>query len=134
MSVSISIPRFMTAFLAVAILALAGPTAISAQEPVPVEPIENLEDEELQTFAEAYIEIMRVSQQAEAQLATVQDAEEAQAIQMQAQQQMQTVLNEHELQIDRYRRIGATINEDEEMAARFEEIVEELLEDGGGLV
>lgn len=121
-----AISRTLLALAALMTLGLVAPAAVSAQAPVQVEPIENLEDEELQTFAKAYLEIMDISREMQARLAEEPAPEEAQAAQMEAQQKMQAVLEEHELEEERYRRIAVTVNTDEEVAERFVAILEEL--------
>lgn len=123
----------LTPLVALAAIAVAGPTAADAQQqPPPVEPIENLDDAELETFAAAFIDITEIRQEVQTELASVQDPERAQEIQVGAQQEMQDVLEENDLDAERYRRIGVTINQDPELQARFTEIVAEL-RGGGGL-
>lgn len=124
--------RALTPLVAAAAIAVASPTAADAQQqPPPVEPVENLDDEELETFARAFIGITEIRQEVQSELASVQDPERAQEIQLRAQQEMQVVLEENDLEAERYRRIGVTINEDPELQERFIEIVDDLREGGG---
>lgn len=118
----------------VAALAIALPAAGSAQEMPPApEPVTDLDDDELEQFAEIYLEVTQIGQEMEMELATVQDPEEAQAIQLEAQEQMAEVLEAHEMDEERYRRIALTVNQDEELRQRLIEVLEEIRTEGVGL-
>ena len=58
--------------------------------------------------------------------------EEAQQIQMEANQKMVAVIEEHEFTPQRYTEITNILNADEELREEFEQIYRELIEDKDG--
>jgi predicted secreted Zn-dependent protease len=89
-------------------------------------PVTNLTDDELETFAEAYVEVIRIAGEVEAALVGVQDAQQAQSIQANGQEQMAEVLDEHDLTTERYRSIGDALNQDDELRERFLVMLDEV--------
>lgn len=126
-------PSSRAALLAVAgaVLIVAAPLAAQAPEAATA-PAGEIGQPELERFAKAYLEIMQIGEQTEEALTGVQDPERAQAIQMQAQEQMAEVLEQQQLDPDRYRAIGVTLNEDEALRERFITIIQVLQAGGGG--
>jgi hypothetical protein len=81
---------------------------------------------ELETFTEAYHEISLVRDEISPALATAETAEEANALQQQANDQMMGILEEHGLTVERYSAITQILNQDEELRAEFEAIYAEI--------
>ncbi len=81
---------------------------------------------ELETFAEAYVEIGEVRAEMSPALAAAETAEEANALQEQANDRMMSILEENDMTVDRYSAITNILNSDEELRAEFEEIYAEL--------
>lgn len=81
---------------------------------------------ELETFTEAYHEISQVRDEMSPALATAETAEEANALQQEANDQMMSILEGHGLTVERYSAITQILNQDEELRAEFEAIYEEI--------
>lgn len=114
-------------------LLLAFPAApVQAQQPAPQQQqqqVQELDQETLETFAEAYLDIGEVRTGMQSCLEDVQDQSQANRIQQEANIQMQDVLEEHDLTAQDYRQITQVLNNDQEQRAEFESIVEELREE-----
>lgn len=125
--------RNVAMFLLAAGVGLASATAVSAQEPVvpDAEPIE-VTPELLERFVEVYPAVMGAAQSAQAAMATVETPEEAQRIQSQAQQQITELLTEADLSVQEYEAVVARLNQDEELRAEFEQLLEAHLAGQGG--
>lgn len=89
--------------------------------------------EELVEFTKAYLEVMEVREDMEAKMMRAATQEEAQKIQMEANQMMVAIIDDHEFTPQRYTEITNILNADEELREKFEEIYNELLEDRDGL-
>lgn len=88
---------------------------------------------ELQTFAEAYVEIGEVRAEMSPDLAAAENAEEANALQQEANDRMMEILEQHGLSVERYSAITQILNSDEELREEFEAVYEELTgSDGPG--
>ncbi|MDZ7780726.1 MAG: DUF4168 domain-containing protein [Gemmatimonadota bacterium] len=94
----------------------------------------NMPDQaELETFAEAYVAIGEVRAEMSPELAAAENAEEANALQQEANDRMTQILDEHGLSVERYSAITQILNSDEELRAEFEAVYEELTgADGSG--
>ena len=104
--------------------------AIEAQDPEPTPPPVELSDARLEAFAEVYIAVQEIGQELQAELSEVTgDPEEQDRLQEQYNAQMVEAIREREFAIREYRRIVDTINDDEELRARFIEIVTALQEE-----
>lgn len=102
------------------------------------EPIE-VADDELESFAEAHIEVQDVRAELQASLQQSENAEEAQSAQQEANAEMVEIIQDHDMTTERFSQIVNGINADPELQERFDEVVEELTEDeddggGGGVV
>ena len=84
--------------------------------------------EELVTFTEAYIEVIQVQDDLNQRISAAESQEAANALQEEANQEVMTILDEHDLEPDRYREITVVLNADAELRAEFEEIFIELTE------
>lgn len=89
----------------------------------------DLSDKELKTFAVAYLALSDIREEMTAQLDAVQSAEEAQAIQQEANTKMVSELEEHGFTAEEYTVVVTALNEDEELRNRFEETIAELIEE-----
>ncbi len=92
-----------------------------AQQP----PATEVEEAELEVFVEAYVAVRAISEAMEAELATVQDPEEAQAIQNAAREEMVAAVEEKGLELVRYQQIAAAVNVDPELREEFVSLLEE---------
>lgn len=131
--------------LAAALAMLVGGMMLSApasaqqqqQQPQAQEQIE-VSDDELETFAEAHLEVQEVRAELQATLQQSENAEEAQSAQQEANAEMVEIIQEHDMTTERFSQIVSGINADPELQERFDEVVEELTEDeddgGGGSV
>jgi hypothetical protein len=85
--------------------------------------------EELVEFTKAYLEVMEVREEMEERMMGAATQEEAQQIQMEANQKMVAVIEEKEFTPQRYTEITNILNADEELREEFEQIYLELIED-----
>lgn len=123
---------FSTAAL-VALAALLVPLGADAQaQQQEQEPPPEPDTEELTRFAHGLIDVTEIQQNMEEELADVQDADEANAIQQEANDEMVEALDEYDLTPERYSEIAMLLNTDEELNEEFEEIHEEILEERDG--
>lgn len=117
-----------------ALFVLAQPAAAQQgqQGAPPAQDIE-VSDGELETFAEAHLEVQEIRQEMDQAIQSAEDREAAQAIQKQANQEMAAVIqDEHEMEVNRYRQIAQAINQDQELRQKFQTIIDELTEDEEG--
>lgn len=127
--------RIITAAVTLAFALVLMPEGTAAQEqpqqPAPQQ--QELPDapdsEELVQFTEAMLDIGGVEQDMQQALAAVDDPEQANQIQQQANAQMESVLDEHDLSAERYSEIAMVLETDPEMNAQFQEVLEEILEE-----
>lgn len=122
--------------LAGAFLVLAQPASAQQgqQSPPPTQEIE-VPDGELETFAEAHLEVQEIREEMDREIQNAEDTESAQAVQQEANREMATLIeDEHEMEVERYTQIAQAINQDPELQQRFQAVVDELTEDeeGGG--
>jgi len=124
------VSRLFAGLVAVAGLAVSG-SAASAQEQVmpPEQEVIEVTDELLERFVAVYPSVVQVATSAQEQLATVENADEAQAIQANAQEQVAVLLEEGELTPAEYEAVVARLNDDPELMAEFEAMLEE--QEGG---
>lgn len=129
--------RFARSVLAAALVAacaLSAPAVAEAQQPAPPtqqEPIE-VTDELLERFAGVYPAVVNVAQETQTQLSAAETAEEAQAIQADAQTRIAEILDQGEVTPREYETVVMRLNDDPAMMARFEEIIAEDREGGPG--
>ena len=124
------VSRLFAGLVAVAGLAVSG-SAASAQEQVmpPEQEVIEVTDELLERFVAVYPSVVQVATSAQEQLATVENADEAQAIQANAQEQVAVLLEEGELTPAEYEAVVTRLNDDPELMAEFEAMLEE--QEGG---
>lgn len=126
----------MTAAMAV-MTALAGlaPGSAEAQEPVPPVQEERIEvtDELLERFVAVYPAVVDVARTAQSELGTAETAEEAQAIQADAQARVAEVLSEGEITPVEYEAVVVRLNDDPDLMAKFERMLEEEEQEMGGV-
>jgi hypothetical protein len=125
-------PTNLLTTAAAGLLVAFGAGDLAAQEPQPQQAPDPPDREELVTFTEAYVAIAEVRAEVTPAISAAEDAEEATRIQEEANQQMMAILDEHDLDAERYGEITMVLNTDEELRAEFEAIYEELTEGGGG--
>lgn len=82
--------------------------------------------EELVTFTEAFVEIAEVRDEMTPAIAQAESQEEAADLQSTANERMIEILDEHELDPQRYNTITQLINNDPEVRADFEAILDEI--------
>lgn len=82
--------------------------------------------EELVTFTEAFVEIAEVRDEMTPAIAQAESQEEAADLQSTANERMIEILDEHELDPQRYNTITQLINNDPEVRADFEAILAEI--------
>lgn len=113
---------------AVALLAglLAAPAPAQAQEQPAPQNTPTVEQEELRTYAEAYIQIADVRARLQQQMAQASGQEEQAQIRQQANQEMRSILQEHGISTQRYREITNILNNDQEQRNAFTSMVEEI--------
>src|SRR5690554_971732 len=112
------LPKGFTPAIALA-AALMVPGVGSAQEAVP-------DDEELRAFTQAYVEIEDIREEVAPEMEAASTPEEAAEVQDQANDRMMAVLDEHELEIERYAAITSLLNQDEELRSQFEVMYRQL--------
>ena len=120
-------PAIVAAGVALLTAAATGEAQLPTTQQQEVEPPDR---EELVTFTEAYVEIAEVREELTEQLAGADSQEEANALQQQGNVEMTGVLEEHELEQERYNEIIQILSVDQELRAEFQEIYEEIT--GGG--
>lgn len=113
---ALMLPALAAAFM------VAAPNGVDAQVADPPPP----DHEELVQFTEAFLEVTEIRQEMEVEVAQAETPEEANALQQQANDEMVATLEEHGLTTERYSEIVTLINQDEEVRAEFEELLEEL--------
>lgn len=125
--------RKLAMFLLVAGVGMAVATEATAQEPpMQAAPAIEVTPELLERFVDVYPSVMEVAQSAQAQMASVETAEEAQAIQADAQQQIAAVLEEGEVTAEEYEAVVTRLNQDEELRTEFEAMLEARMQEPDG--
>lgn len=109
------------------------PDAVTAQQPVPQEQqAVEVTDELIEQFVAIYPSVVEVGQEMQAELATAQTAEEAQAMQADAQERITAVLEEGDMTVVEYEAVVTRLNNDPELLAEVQEMLAED-EQGGGI-
>lgn len=90
----------------------------------------DLSEDELDTFADVYMELDEVRVETETRLQEAEGQQEQSQVQQDANAQMEQILNDHDMTVQEYQRIAQVINLDPEQRQEFEEILEEK---GGSL-
>jgi hypothetical protein len=123
-----------TVFLALlATLSVLAPAPAEAQsqgrEIMPEAP--PIEDGELRSFAHLYLDVAEVRDDLQHDLEDASGQAEAQRLQQEARDEMQSLVEESDFTIERYTQIGQILNVDPEQRAEFQALVEEIRADEG---
>lgn len=100
------------------------PETAPVQEPAPA--AAELTDDELRTFARAYVEVQELGLEHQAARVTASSAEEAEALDQRAQADMTAALESHGITVEEYAETVQALNDDPELQARFGSILETL--------
>ena len=84
-----------------------------------------LSQSEIETFADAAIEVQRVQQEFDSQVQAAQNAEEIEQLQQQAQQDARQAIENHGLSVDEYTAILQAANQDPQLYAMIVETMEQ---------
>ncbi|MFW5952301.1 MAG: DUF4168 domain-containing protein [Gemmatimonadota bacterium] len=118
-------------------LGLVSATDVAAQEMPQEQEAPDVSDEELERFVEVYPEVVEISRAAQTELGQTSDPEDAQAIQEEANAEIEEELEDVGMDFEEYDGIVRALNTDPELLQRFEELMEEVhgenpLGGGGG--
>ena len=114
--------------LAVVLALVALPTAPIAAQEVP----EPLTDEELTAFAEVFLDVQEVREVFQTEMGGTHDAVGQARLRAEFEESLTEILERHETTRAEFDRITAIVSLDDEHRARFEAILVELQERGGG--
>jgi len=93
-----------------------------------------VEDGELRSFAHLYLDVVEVRDDLQHDLEEASGQAEAQRLQQEARDEMQSLVEESDFTIERYTQIGQILNVDPEQRAEFQALVEEIrAEEGNGV-
>lgn len=112
--------------LAISLLAAPAAAQETEADESPAQQVAEVPDQELRTFAEAYLQIAQVRQQMQSDLGQAGSQEERSTIQQEANQQMGSILQDHGLSPQRYREITQTLNQDPAQRSEFQQLVQEM--------
>lgn len=84
----------------------------------------DVSDEQLEQFVDAMTAVQEISGKYTEQFQSAETAEDAQAIQQQAQEEMIAAVNDSGLSADEYNTIVQAVQTDEELRARMQELTE----------
>lgn len=113
--------------LALGLAMVVAAPAVGQQQPPPVV---NVDDEKLEAFAKAYLDVQEINQNLEQALQQVgNDVEEAQSLQQRYGQQMIRAIERRDLEAEEYRNLIQAVNQDEEFRERFVEKLQEIQEE-----
>lgn len=92
----------------------------------------DVDEEMLEQFAHAYLDVRNVNQELQGELARVgDDLEQAQQLQQEYTGKMHEAMQENDLAVEEYRQIVNTINTDEDLREHFIETLEGVQRDRG---
>ena len=100
------------------------------QAPIAFEQVE-VTDELLERFVDIYPQVLEASQQAQAELATTTDPEQAAAIQARAEETIMTVLDEEMMSPEEYEAVLMALRDDAEKRETFTRMLQEAQADPG---
>lgn len=116
--------QLLAGTVGVAMLVAAGLAEVHAQEQQPAMPAE-LTQSQIETFADAAIEVRRVEQDFHAQVQSAADAQEIERLQQQAQQDAREAIENHGLSVDEYSAIAQAANQDPRLYAMIVETMQQ---------
>jgi hypothetical protein len=99
------------------------PPGMEAQ---PGQPTADVSDEDIRTMAEVFVALTEVQAETDARAEIAATPEEANQIQAEANDEMQAVLEEHDMTIDEYQRMVQLLNTDERARQRFEQALADI--------
>lgn len=108
-----------------AALGLASAGQLEAQQ-MPGQEAPEVTEEQLERFATIYPDVVEISREAQEQLSQTSDPDEAQQIQAEANEAIESKLEEVEMEFEEYDGIIRAINADPETLEEFQEIMEEI--------
>ncbi|MFO7893332.1 MAG: DUF4168 domain-containing protein [Longimicrobiales bacterium] len=111
--------------LMAAALGLASAGQLEAQQ-TPGQEVPDVTEEQLERFATIYPDVVEISRDAQEQLSQTADPDEAQEIQAEANEAIESKLDEVEMDYEEYDGIIRAINADPETLEKFQEIMEEI--------
>lgn len=88
-------------------------------------PQKNISDQELRSFAKAYVEIRKIRLTYQSSLENVQDPKERQKIQQEGDSKIENALEEEGLKPETYNRIFTAANSDDELRKKILKMIEE---------
>ena len=115
-----------TGSAAIAVFALALMVAVPANAQMPEAEAEEIPQDELELFAEIYLEADEIRQELDMQVAAADSPEEAQQIQEEANQRMMQVIEDHGMSLERYQEVTHALNADPEQHQAFLAVLEEI--------
>lgn len=86
----------------------------------------NFTDDELQKAGKAYVSIMDIREEIQQELTDATDPNEAQKIQMKANEEILKKIEQHGLEVDRYNEIISEAQRNEEVRTELLEIINEI--------
>lgn len=107
-------------------LAFAG-SALAQEQAPPQQQQEQIDvsDQQLEQFAEAQVEISNIQQEFSGRLQGVEDPEEAHELQLEANEQMTSAVEEAGLDVESFNQIAMAIQNDPELQQKLTELLEE---------
>jgi uncharacterized protein HemX len=86
----------------------------------------NFTDDELQKAGKAYVGIMEIREEIQQELTDATDPNEAQKIQMEANEEILKEIEKHDLEVDRYNEIISEAQRNEEVRTELLEIINQI--------
>lgn len=90
------------------------------------QPTADVSDAQLETMAEVYVEMSALQSETDAQAQEATSPEEQNAIQAQATEDMQAILEDHGMSVEEYQQLVQLLNTDPQIRERFEEVLAEV--------
>lgn len=90
------------------------------------QPTADVSDAQLETMAEVYVEMTELQSDTDAQAQEATSPEEQNAIQAQATEDMQGILEDHGMSVEEYQQMVQLLNTDPQIRERFEEVLAEV--------
>ncbi|HEX7082321.1 MAG TPA: DUF4168 domain-containing protein [Gammaproteobacteria bacterium] len=84
-----------------------------------------ISDEDIETFAEIYVALRRSADKFEREIAAVESAEEAQAVQQRMQQESLETLERHGWTTEQFERVARALNRRPDLARKALQLIEE---------
>jgi Domain of unknown function (DUF4168) len=119
--------QLLASAVGAAMLIGAGVAEVHAQQQMPQQPAmpSALSPGQIETFADAAIDLLRVQEDFDAQVQAAEDAEEFAQLQQQAEQEARQAVENHGLSVDEYTAIVQAANQDPQLYAMIVEVMEQ---------